>query len=195
MSSLQGARGGAGVLPLRWHFLLSKSTASKGHMLIMLFTAVKIHIVEMPWHYYSSISSSAVIFTHWMSVNVKHWLGIERAMKSRRDTFNSGCDGYTEKEHLISLIIAWRLQIKQLLIPLTFSLSAPTDRGDNLRFLCNERNVFRETLSKSLKITDARSVCINQWSAFFTFHVVSLGPHVSGQKAKCMYLDVNLVPL
>lgn len=98
-STLWDIRGGKGrTLLLCWHLFLSKSTACKGHRLIMLFTAVKIHIVEMSWHYYSSISSGAVIFTHWMSVHVKHWLGTETTMESRSDRFTISCDWWTEKE-------------------------------------------------------------------------------------------------
>lgn len=75
-STLRDITGGRGrSLLWRWHLFLSKSTASKGHRLIMLFTAVKIHIVEMSWHYYSSISSAAVIFSRRTSVNVKQWPG------------------------------------------------------------------------------------------------------------------------
>lgn len=75
-STFRGITGGRGsAWLLCWHLFLSKSTASKGHTLIMLFTAVKIHIVEMSWHYHSGISSGAVILTHWTSFNVKHRFG------------------------------------------------------------------------------------------------------------------------
>lgn len=64
--------GGRG-LQLCWHlflaFFLSRSTPSKGHRLIMQFTTVKIHIVEMSWHYYGCISRGIVIFIHWMMFN------------------------------------------------------------------------------------------------------------------------------
>lgn len=85
--------GGKGLLWC-WHlflaFFLSRRTSSKGHRFIMQFTTVKIHIVEMSWHYYGRISRDIVIFIHWMMFNAKP--------KPPSSRFTVGCDRRREEE-------------------------------------------------------------------------------------------------
>lgn len=74
-------------LPLMVTFVfVQKAHPPKGRRLITLFTAVKIHMVEMSRRYYGSISSAAVIFTRRASANVKQWPGPRRQAANQAAT-------------------------------------------------------------------------------------------------------------
>lgn len=65
---------------------VQKAPHPKGRRLIALFTAVKIHMVEMSRRYDGSISSAAVIFTRQATANAKQWPGPRRQAANQAAT-------------------------------------------------------------------------------------------------------------